>query len=132
MYKSFTVSTTQRSQVIDITETVQSIVEEQGVSSGLCCVFVPHTTAGIIINECCDQDVVLDIAAKLDELVPRNSRFRHFEGNSDAHIKASLIGTSQQIIVAEGRLLLGTWQGIFFFEFDGPRTRTVWVRVIGR
>lgn len=130
MYKSFTVKTKERTEVIEITQTVQSIVDEQGVSSGICCVFIPHTTAGIMINERCDGDVAQDITTKLDELVPRSSEFRHCEGNSDAHIKASLIGTSRNVIIAEGRLLLGTWQGLFFFEFDGPRTRTVWIQIL--
>ena len=125
-----TLQTTQRTQFIDITREIQSIVTKQGVSTGLCCVFVPHTTAGVTINERCDPDVVEDMVQRLNELVPQSPEFRHSEGNSDAHIKASLVGASATIIISQGQLRLGTWQGIFFCEFDGPRRRRVWAQIL--
>lgn len=122
-----TVSTKQRSQFIAITDKVAGFVGKNSWQDGIITVFVPHTTAGVTINENADPDVARDMAWFSDELVPQSSRFRHSEGNSDAHIKASFYGSSVQVIVKGGRLWLGTWQGIYFCEFDGPRERNVYV-----
>lgn len=127
---SFNVRTSRRSELIDITDEVSRAVRESGVTDGIATIFVPHTTAGVTINENADPDVVRDILMKLDQLVPRDSGYLHSEGNSDGHIKASMMGFSVQIIVEGGRLQLGTWQGIYFCEFDGPRTRKVWVKAV--
>jgi len=115
--------------MIDITEQVSEVVKKSGVKSGICTVFVPHTTAGITINENADPDVVHDILSEINKIVPFDDNYRHIEGNSAAHIKASLFGFSQQVIVEDGRLVLGTWQGIYFCEFDGPRNRKVYIKV---
>ena len=115
--------------MVDITSEVQNAVGEAGLQDGICVVFVPHTTAGITINENADPSVVRDILATLSDIVPDDGRYTHSEGNSDAHIKASMMGFSSQIIVQDGMLQLGTWQGIYFCEFDGPRSRQVWVKV---
>ena len=123
----FSVSTKTRSQFINITREVQSAVNEIELEEGVCTVFIPHTTAGITINENADPDVVVDIQAALEKAVPWNAGYRHGEGNAAAHVKASIMGSSVNIIVERGRLSLGTWQGIFFCEFDGPRRRRVWV-----
>ena len=109
---------------------VRETISSSGVKSGLCHVFVPHTTAGVTINEHADPSVVQDIAAQLDKMVPQHSRYRHLEGNSPAHIKASLLGSSQAIFVEDGRPVLGTWQGVFFCEFDGPRNRSLLIKVV--
>ncbi len=116
--------------MVDITGEVQRKVAESGVDEGVCVVYIPHTTAGITINENADPSVVVDILEHLDKLVPRSSQFKHREGNADAHIKSSLLGFSQTILVRGGRLALGTWQGIFLCEFDGPRNRNVFVQVV--
>lgn len=122
-----TVSTKQRSQFIAITDKVAGLIGQNNWQDGIITVFVPHTTAGVTINENADPDVARDMTWFSDELVPQSSRFRHGEGNSDAHIKASLYGSSVQVIVRGGKLWLGTWQGIYFCEFDGPRERKVYV-----
>jgi secondary thiamine-phosphate synthase enzyme len=114
---------------VDITRDVQEAVERSGVSDGVATVFVHHTTAGITINENADPDVVRDIVDMLERLVPRDGSYRHAEGNADSHVKASLMGHSVSILIEDGRLVLGTWQGIYFCEFDGPRNRQVYVRV---
>lgn len=129
MKKSFNISTARRSQLIDITATVQDFVRQCEVSDGVCIVFVPHTTAGITINENADPSVKDDIVTKLTDLLPREDNYRHAEGNSDAHIKASLTGSSVTILIEKGRLILGTWQGIMFCEYDGPRQRHYIVKV---
>ncbi len=123
------VSTSRQSALEDITDRVQQAVHESGVKEGLCALFVPHTTAGLLINENADPSVAADILAALDRLVPRQGPYRHLEGNAAAHIKASLAGTSQTLLVQDGRLMLGTWQGIYLAEFDGPRRRQVYVSV---
>ena len=115
---------------IDITGQVRKIVAAGKVQNGLCQIFVPHTTAGVTINENADPDVVTDMLAALNRMVP-DLPYRHGEGNSPAHVKSSLVGCSLTVPIMEGRLCLGTWQGIYFCEFDGPRTRNVWVQVIG-
>jgi secondary thiamine-phosphate synthase enzyme len=128
--KTLTVKTTARIQMIDITDPLQALVREQGIQDGLCFVFVPHTTAAVTINENADPDVVRDIVAATGRLVPADGSYRHREGNADAHVKASLFGASETVIVEGGRLLLGTWQSVFFCEFDGPRTRKVLVKLL--
>ena len=115
---------------IDITGQVRKIVAAGNVQNGLCQIFVPHTTAGVTINENADPDVVTDMLAALKQMVP-DLPYRHSEGNSPAHVKSSLVGCSITVPIAEGRLCLGTWQGIYFCEFDGPRTRKVWVQLVG-
>ena len=114
----------------DITRKVEDIVSESSVKSGVCYLFSMHTTAGITINEHADPDVVADIIEQLDVMVPQHNRYRHREGNSPAHIKASLTGDSEILLIENGHLVLGTWQGIFFCEFDGPRNRTILVKII--
>jgi len=121
------IQTRRRTDLIDITAQVQQAVHRLEVREGVITVFVPHTTAGIMINENADPDVSADIAATLDRLVPWEGPYRHGEGNAAAHVKASLVGSSVQVPVKNQRLALGTWQGIFFCEFDGPRHRRVWV-----
>jgi secondary thiamine-phosphate synthase enzyme len=114
----------------DITSAVQKEVQDAGVQDGLCMVYVPHTTSGITINEGADPDVCVDILHKLEALVPPNAGYHHREGNSDSHIKASLMGSSVTVMVENGRLVLGTWQKIFYCEFDGPRSRKAYVHIV--
>jgi secondary thiamine-phosphate synthase enzyme len=114
----------------EITDKVREAVKESGVESGICVVYVPHTTAGVMINEHADPDVVDDIAAQLEVMAPQRGKYKHGEGNSAAHIKAALVGSSATVIIQYGELALGTWQGIFFCEFDGPRNRSVLVKII--
>ncbi len=121
------VNSTKRNQIIDITNEIEKIVEN--VDDGFVIVYVPHTTAGVTINEGADPDVQIDIINYLNKLVPENGNYLHGEGNSDAHIKASLIGSSASIIIKDGKLVLGTWQHVFFYEGDGPRNRTVYVDI---
>jgi secondary thiamine-phosphate synthase enzyme len=130
--ETLTVKTTSRAQFVDITERVREAIGRRSVKDGIAVVHVPHTTAGITINEAADPAVVEDILSSLAGLVPYRSGYRHSEGNSDAHIKSSLMGSSVTVIVSQGAPVLGTWQGIFFCEFDGPRTRKVLVEVIAR
>jgi secondary thiamine-phosphate synthase enzyme len=126
---TFQVTTHRRAQLVDITERVAEAVEKSGVKDGLCHVFVPHTTAGVTINEGADPDVAADIESHFGELVPREAVFEHAEGNSDSHIKTVLVGPSCTAPVRAGKLALGTWQAIFLCEWDGPRTRDVEVGV---
>ncbi|ADL68095.1 secondary thiamine-phosphate synthase enzyme YjbQ [Thermoanaerobacterium thermosaccharolyticum] len=123
------INTHSRESMIDITEEVKSAIKSSGIKDGICTVFVPHTTAGVTINENADPDVKDDIIRGLDEIIP-NIRFKHMEGNSDAHIKSALVGNSANLIVENGEIQLGTWQGIYFCEFDGPRSRKVYIKVI--
>ena len=123
----FTVRTNARCEMIDITDKIETLVRESGLRDGICHVFVPHTTAAVTINENADPDVPRDILDSLDRVVPLSNRYRHAEGNAAAHVKASLLGASQTVFVEKGRLVLGTWQSLFFCEFDGPRTREVLV-----
>lgn len=125
------VRSSRRCELKDITPEVRKAVGTAGVREGVCTVFVPHTTAAVTINENADSSVVRDILKELEEIVPFDHGYEHAEGNSAAHLKASLFGPSVQIIVSQGRLLLGTWQGVYFCEFDGPRNRTVWVQTAG-
>lgn len=124
------VSTNRREQMVDITDQVQRSVEESQLSSGLCVLYCPHTTAAITVNEGADPDVASDIISGLGRLIPSSWDFAHHEGNSDAHMKASLVGPTQVLIVENGRPVLGTWQRIFFCEFDGPRDRSVYVKMM--
>jgi len=124
------ISTKKRNELIDITADIKEIIEKSGLKEGTCVVYCPHTTAGITINEGADPDVKKDILMWLNKLVPESSDFQHSEGNSDAHIKSSLVGISKTLIVKEGDLLLGTWQNIYFAEFDGPRKRKVIVKIM--
>jgi secondary thiamine-phosphate synthase enzyme len=125
----FTLQTSGRSQLIDITSRVREAVTASGIREGLCTIFIPHTTAAVTINENADPDVVRDFLYEFDKIVPWQDGYRHAEGNSAAHLKSSLIGVSEQVLIENGRLMLGTWQGIYFCEFDGPRTRRVLVRI---
>lgn len=127
---SITVKSSRNTEFIDITEEVERVVRESGIDSGICYVFVPHTTAGITVNENADPSVKGDIINTLEELVPQNGRYSHMEGNAAAHIKATLVGTSQSLPITNGRLGLGTWQGIYLCEFDGPRTRRVVIQPV--
>ncbi len=131
MKGSFSVETRSQTELIDVTHRVSQIVRESGVSDGICVVFVPHTTAAVTINENADPSVVSDILMEVNKVIPFRDGYRHGEGNSAAHIKSSLFGASETILVRDGDLLLGTWQGIYFAEFDGPRRRRVEVQVVG-
>lgn len=123
------VKTGRRTQFVDVTAAVERVVREAGVGSGVCYVYVPHTTAGVTINEHADPDVATDLEGVFDRLVPKAGPYRHSEGNTDSHAKAVMVGASQVIFVEEGKLVLGRWQGIFLCEFDGPRERRILVRV---
>jgi len=125
------IKTGARQEFVDLTADVERIVAAAGVASGVCVVTAPHTTAGITVNENADPDVRADLAVTLRRVVPDALPYAHVEGNSPAHVKAALVGSSATLIVEGGKLQLGTWQGIFFCEFDGPRARQAWVQVIG-
>jgi len=129
MIKEFPVKTNQAVEFVKITSQVQKVVDESGIKEGVCHVYVPHTTAGVTINEGADPDVPRDMIMELNKIVPFEDGYRHGEGNSAAHIKASLMGASATVLIQNGKLLLGTWQAIFFCEFDGPRTRRVQVGI---
>ena len=126
------IRTERRSELKDITGEIQRIVEKSGVKDGICVVYCPHTTAGLIVNENYDPSVKMDILETLERLVPYGANYHHTEGNADSHIKASICGSSLNLLIEGGKIVLGTWQGIFFCEFDGPRTRRVLVKVMGR
>ena len=130
MVKEIIVTTKSRAQMVDITGLIWDVVTKSGVIAGICYVYIPHTTAGVTINENADPSVVSDILNETAKMVPWNDNYRHAEGNSAAHIKASMMGFSQVILIDAGRLILGTWQGIYFCEFDGPRTRKVLVKIL--
>ncbi len=129
MIEKFQLGTSSVNEFTDITEKIMDIISRSEVTEGICNVFVPHTTAGVTINENADPDVKRDILMELGKIVPFSDDYSHLEGNSAAHIKATLTGCSETLIISRGRPLLGTWQGIYFCEFDGPRQRTVYVRV---
>jgi secondary thiamine-phosphate synthase enzyme len=124
-----TLKTSRRTELVNITAEVARLVAASGVASGVCHLYVPHTTAGVTINEGDDPDVARDIEAALDRMVPRDAGYKHYEGNSDSHIKSSLVGVSQSVLIHGGRLVLGRWQAIFFCEFDGPRHREVHLKI---
>ncbi|MFA5384675.1 MAG: secondary thiamine-phosphate synthase enzyme YjbQ [Eubacteriales bacterium] len=129
-YKIIEVRTACHTELVDITSQINGLIADSGISEGICCLYVPHTTAALLINENADPDVVQDITSKLERIVPWKENYLHLEGNSAAHIKASLFQTSQVILVEGGKLLLGIWQGVFFCEFDGPRQREVFIKII--
>jgi secondary thiamine-phosphate synthase enzyme len=130
MISKVDIKTHSREEFQDITRTVREIVGESGIASGVCYIFVPHTTAGVTVNEHADPSVLEDIIAQLDKMVPQHGSYRHLEGNSPAHIKASLMGDSEALFIEDGKIVLGTWQGIFFCEFDGPRSRHLLVKIV--
>ncbi|MFQ5952066.1 MAG: secondary thiamine-phosphate synthase enzyme YjbQ [Candidatus Omnitrophota bacterium] len=124
------VSSSRKVQLIDITPEVSEVVRKSGVSEGVCHIFVPHTTAGVTINENADPDVVADIAMGLEHIVPSRLNYQHVEGNSPGHIKSSVMGCSESVFVSGGKLVFGTWQGVYFCEFDGPRSRRVLLKIV--
>ena len=128
--QTLSVKTDRRTQLVDVTAEVQKAVSASNVAYGICYLYVPHTTAAITINECADPDVARDVEGVLDRLIPATGPYRHSEGNSDSHVKAILVGTSQSIFVHGGKLALGRWQGVFFCEFDGPRDRKLEVKLV--
>lgn len=130
MLEKVSVKTGSQFDFIDITSQISNIVKKSGVEQGLCCIHVSHTTAGVTINENADPAVPRDIIMGLDKIAPLRGGYRHAEGNSAAHIKTSLVGPSVTVIIEAGRIILGTWQSIFFCDFDGPRNRTVYVKVV--
>ena len=129
--KTINISTAKRVDLVNITSQVQKVVSETKVDSGVVTVYVPHTTCGITINEGADPDVVRDIKYQLEKLIPYQKGYHHMEGNADSHIKTCFVGSSENIIIENGQLVLGTWQSIFLCDFDGPRTRKVYVKVQG-
>lgn len=128
--KQLTIRTRAQFEMVDITNQIRSVLRESNVKSGICYVFVPHTTAAVTINENADPSVPRDIIMELDKVIPLHDNYRHMEGNSAAHIKSSLVGASETVFVEDGQLVLGTWQSLFFCEFDGPRTRKFFVKLI--
>ena len=124
------VKTSGRTELVDITTKIAKLVKESGVSEGLCMLYVPHTTAAVTINESADPSVKGDILMVLNQIIPWDADYKHMEGNSPAHVKSTLVGASELVAIESGALVLGTWQGLFFCEFDGPRTRKVHVRII--
>ncbi len=128
--KTVFVKTSKRSELVDITDEIRKLVKESGVKEGICILFCPHTTAGLTINENADPSVRLDISEHLSELVPERKRYKHLEGNADSHIKSVLVGQSLSLIIENGDIVLGNWQGIFLCEFDGPRNRRVFVKIM--
>ena len=129
--QSLSIRTQKHTQFLDITRSIQSAVAHSGVKKGIATVFVPHTTAGVTLNENADPDVVTDLIDALEKAVPWKANYKHVEGNAPAHAKASLVGSSVQVIIEEGILRLGTWQAVYFCEFDGPRSRDIWIQVLG-
>ena len=130
MIHTIGINTKSTVEFMDITNEVQRVVQSSSVERGVCNIFVPHTTAAVIVNEHADPGVVQDIAAQLDAIIPQHSGYRHMEGNSPAHIKASLLGNSETVLIESSKLVLGTWQGIFFCEFDGPRSRNLLIKLV--
>lgn len=130
MFQTLTVRTNDRTEFLDLTRQIQAAVQESGVREGLCHLFVPHTTAAVTINENADPSVKTDILLVLNKIISDHEPYRHLEGNSPAHIKASLFGPQLTLMVSGGRLVLGTWQGIYFCEFDGPRTRRLHLKIV--
>lgn len=129
MIKTFNIKSRAKTEFIDITEAIQDVIKKSGIKSGICYLFVPHTTAGITINEGADSSVKRDMLATFNKLIPFEGDYQHIEGNSPAHIKSSMVGVSLFVVIEEGKPLLGTWQSIFFCEFDGPRHRRVIVKL---
>jgi secondary thiamine-phosphate synthase enzyme len=125
-----TVKTSKQTDFVEITSLVRKAVSDTKIREGVCYIFIPHTTAGITINENADPDVITDMTAGLEKIVPQRGSYQHSEGNSPAHIKSSLMGSSITVFIENGSLALGTWQGIYLAEFDGPRTRKIWIKII--
>jgi len=130
MFESLNIKTSSRVEMVDITEKIANFITRHNINNGVCCLFVPHTTAGITINENADLTVQLDINSKLSDLIRAGDNYSHLEGNSDSHIKSTVVGSSLNIIIDRGRPVLGTWQGIYFCEFDGPRNRNLYIKLI--
>lgn len=130
MIHKISISTKLKVEFQDITGRVQDVIHSDNIHGGVCYIFVPHTTAAVTINEHADPSVMKDVASQFDILVPQHSNYRHMEGNSPAHIKATIVGSSEVLMIDNGKLVLGTWQGIFFCEFDGPRNRTFFVKTV--
>jgi secondary thiamine-phosphate synthase enzyme len=124
------ISTHARTELVDITDEIRKAIKKSGVKSGTCIIYIPHTTAAVTINENYDPSVCEDIVVTLNRLVPHNTRYSHTEGNADAHIKAAIIGSTRTVFFEDGKILFGTWQGIFFCEFDGPRRRRILVKIL--
>lgn len=124
------INTTEQVQFVDITQKIENAINNEQIENGICTIFVPHTTAAVTINENADPDVSADMIKEINKIVPFSDKYRHFEGNSAAHIKSSMIGASETIIIENGKLKLGRWQGIYLCEFDGPRRRKVWIKTI--
>jgi secondary thiamine-phosphate synthase enzyme len=131
MLRKLSIRTSKRVEFVDITSELRQLIKHSNIKEGIVVVYVPHTTCGVTINEHADPSVASDMIAQLERLIPEKGSYKHLEGNSDAHIKASLFGSSVTIIVENGELLLGTWQGVFLCEFDGPRHREVYVKILG-
>ncbi len=129
MIKKFNITTTRQTELIDITHKVKEVVKKTNIKEGICCIFIPHTTAAVTINENADVSVKDDFLKEVNKVIPFEDNYSHAEGNSAAHIKSSLVGATDIILIENSQLLLGTWQGIYFCEFDGPRTRQVYVRI---
>jgi secondary thiamine-phosphate synthase enzyme len=130
MFETLNIKTSSRVEMVNITERIANLITRHNINSGICCLFVPHTTAGITINENADSSVQRDINSKLSNLIPAGDNYSHLEGNSDSHIKSTVVGSSLNIIIDKGRPVLGTWQGIYFCEFDGPRNRNLYIKLI--
>lgn len=126
------IKTNKRTVLLDITTEIEHLISKNGITDGICVIYCPHTTAGITINEAFDPSVQDDVVFAFNKMVPDYREFTHSEGNSDSHTKASIVGTSENIIISGGKIMLGRWQGIYFAEFDGPRTREVWIQIIGK
>ncbi|OGC86096.1 MAG: hypothetical protein A2142_04140 [candidate division Zixibacteria bacterium RBG_16_48_11] len=131
MLKKLQIKTSCRTEMLEITSQVRALISESHLASGVCTIYIPHTTAAVTINENADPSVKKDILEYLEKSIPHHSGYHHTEGNADSHIKASLVGSAITALFENGQLLLGTWQGIFFCEFDGPRKREVWVKLVG-
>jgi secondary thiamine-phosphate synthase enzyme len=131
MLKELSIKSIRRVELINITDRVKNYIREEGINNGIAVIFTPHTTAGITINEDADPDVISDIINEINKIIPFSDGYQHFEGNSAAHIKSSFFGASETVIIENNELLLGRWQGIYFCEFDGPRTRKVFIKIIG-
>jgi len=130
MIKKLEIKTNSRSEIIDITDKIQKIISDSKIKSGICIIYVPHTTAGITVNENYDPSVRTDILDYLEKIAPAAARYKHTEGNADSHIKTSVVGSSATLVIEDGKILLGNWQGIMFCEFDGPRTRKLVIKLL--
>jgi secondary thiamine-phosphate synthase enzyme len=130
MFTTLELKTNSQTEFLEITDLIRKFISQSKITDGICQIFIPHTTAGVTINENADPTVKKDILKELNKIIPFDDNYLHFEGNSAAHIKSSLIGPSLSVIVQDGKLMLGTWQGIFFCEFDGPRSRKIWVKML--